>query len=129
MNWKHVPTEGTAGGILVGFKNKSIEVLSWQICKYCVSAIVRSIDNKFTWRLVVVYGLAYDDHKVDFLTELEMVMNTWQGPTLVGGDFNLVRTQNEKSNKIVIFSHTMAFNEWIHRWGLIEYKDPIRIFT
>jgi hypothetical protein len=23
----------------------------------------------------------------------------------------------------------MAFNEWIHRWGLIEYKDPIRIFT
>jgi hypothetical protein len=29
MNWNHVPAEGTAGGILVGFQNKYIEILSW----------------------------------------------------------------------------------------------------
>jgi hypothetical protein len=23
----------------------------------------------------------------------------------------------------------MAFNEWIHRWGLIGYKDPKRTYT
>jgi hypothetical protein len=48
MNWNHVPAEGTAGGILVGFQNKSIEILSWQNFKFCVSTIVRNIEDKFT---------------------------------------------------------------------------------
>jgi hypothetical protein len=70
------PAEGTVGGILVGFKVKSIDVLSWQKFKFCSSAIVRNVGDKFTWRLVVVYGSVYDVYKLDFLTELEMVMNT-----------------------------------------------------
>jgi hypothetical protein len=88
-----------------------------------------NIEDTFTWRLVVVYGSSYEEHKLEFLTELELVMNTWQGPTLLGGDFNLVRNQKEKSNKIVNFTQTMVFNEWIHRWGLIEYKDPNKTYT
>jgi hypothetical protein len=47
----------------------------------------------------------------------------------LGGDFNLVRNQKEKNNKIVNFTQTMTFNEWIHRWGLIEYKDPNKTYT
>jgi hypothetical protein len=78
---------------------------------------------------VVVYGSSYEEHKLKFLTELELVMDTWQGPTLLGGDFNLVRNQKEKNNKIVNFTQTMTFNEWIHRWGLIEYKDPNKTYT
>jgi hypothetical protein len=38
-----------------------------------------------------VYGPSYEEQKHDFLDELESVMNLWQGPTLIGGDFNLVR--------------------------------------
>jgi hypothetical protein len=42
----------------------------------------------------VVYGSSYEEVKLDFLEELHLIMTNWQGPTLVGGDFNLV--QNRK---------------------------------
>jgi hypothetical protein len=31
------------------------------------------------------------------LKNLDVIMGNWQGPTLVGGDFILVRNQKEKS--------------------------------
>jgi exonuclease III len=130
MDWNIAPAEGSAGGILVGFKNSSIEVQRWQNFKFCVSAIVKNSGDNFTWRLIVVYGSPYEEHKNEFMFELDMVMGTWQGPTLLGGgDFNLVRNQREKSNNIVNYAHTMAFNDLINRWGLIDYKDPNRTFT
>ena len=46
----------------------------------------------------MVYGPAYEDRKVDFLDELEHIMASWQGPLLIGGDFNLVRFISDKSN-------------------------------
>jgi hypothetical protein len=30
MDWKYTPAKGTAGGMLVGFRNLPIEVISWQ---------------------------------------------------------------------------------------------------
>jgi hypothetical protein len=56
----------------------------------------------------------YDETKIDFVNELHMVMGLWQGPTLVGGDFNFVRSQKEKNNGIINFMHTNAFNDWIN---------------
>jgi exonuclease III len=54
--------------------------------------------NNFTWKLIVVYGPAYENRKLDFLDELEHLMTSWQGPLLIGGDFNLVRFTSDKSN-------------------------------
>jgi hypothetical protein len=42
---------------------------------------------------VTVYGYPYEESKLGFLNELDGVLANWHGPTLVGGDFNLVRTQ------------------------------------
>jgi hypothetical protein len=77
----------------------------------------------------VVYGSPYEELKVSFLDEMEMVMTRWQGPTLIGGDLNLVRNQGEKNNAVVNFNLVSIFNEWINRWGLIEIKDPVRSFS
>jgi hypothetical protein len=77
----------------------------------------------------VVYGSPYEELKVSFLDEMEMVMTRWQGPTLIGGDLNLVRNQGEKNNGVVNFNLVSIFNEWINRWGLIEIKDSVRSFS
>lgn len=49
------------------------------------------------WRLVSVYGSAYDQFKMDFINELHNLLTGWAGPTLVGGDFNLIREASDKS--------------------------------
>lgn len=39
-------------------------------------------------------------NKQPFLDGLDLVMGSWEGPTITGGDFNLVRFVNDKSNGI-----------------------------
>jgi hypothetical protein len=78
---------------------------------------------------LVVYGSPYEESEIDFVNELHRVMALWQGPTLVGGDFSMVRSYKEKSNGAINFAHANLFNNWINCWGLIEIKDPCKSFT
>ena len=39
---------------------------------------------------ISVYGSAYEEGKADFIQELSSLLENWDGPALVGGDFNLV---------------------------------------
>jgi hypothetical protein len=86
-----MPAVRTSGGILVGLENSVVDLVSWQYLKYCEVAIVENQADQFIWRLVVVYGSPYEETKLEFIKDLQEVMGTCQGPTLVGGDFNLVR--------------------------------------
>jgi hypothetical protein len=43
--------------------------------KYLVSVLLTCKKTGFTWKLIVVYGPAYEEQKQDFLDELESVMN------------------------------------------------------
>jgi hypothetical protein len=42
MTSKILPAKGSAGGILVGFKSPTFEVLSWQCFDYCVIVVVKN---------------------------------------------------------------------------------------
>ncbi|KAG2607555.1 hypothetical protein PVAP13_4NG257233 [Panicum virgatum] len=62
-------------------------------------------------------------------SNLEAVMSEWEGPTLIGGNFNLIRNSAEKNNGNINYHWADSFNEWIEHWGLIEIKNPNRAFT
>jgi hypothetical protein len=85
MCWKCLSANGSAGGILVGFKSHGFEVVAWQVFEYCTVAIVKNQGDKFTWRLIVVYESPYEETKMDFVGELHRVMGLWQGPIVIGG--------------------------------------------
>jgi hypothetical protein len=129
MSWKYVPAKGTAGGILMGLKSVCFPLISWQEFQYAGVALIKNSSDGFIWRLVVVYGSPYEETKVEFIDELHLIMGLWGGPTLLGGDFNLVRSQKEKSNGSINFNLVELFNNWIDRWGLIDLKDPSRLYT
>jgi hypothetical protein len=50
-------------------------IVSWQNFKFCATTVVRNLNDKFTWRLIVVYGSPDEEHKLYFLVELDLVMN------------------------------------------------------
>jgi hypothetical protein len=62
-----------------------MEVVSWQMFKFCAVLTIKNTRGGFSWRLVVVYGPAYDEFKLDFIFELHSVMGNWPGPNLIGG--------------------------------------------
>jgi hypothetical protein len=80
-----LPAVGTAGGILVGVKEDSFEVISWEIFKYCVLVIIKDRKIQKIWRFISIYGSSYEEHKLEFINELHNVMACWDGPTLIGG--------------------------------------------
>jgi hypothetical protein len=48
---------------------------------------------------------------------------------MIGGDFNLVRSQSDKSNGNVDFRWVDRFNAWVDLWSLIEIGLTGRTFT
>jgi hypothetical protein len=43
-------------------------------------------------RFTTVYGSPYEEGKDDFISELHELCLNWDGPAMIGGDFNLVRS-------------------------------------
>jgi len=99
------------------------------VLKFSVSVMLTNKSNGFVWKLVVVYGPAYDDFRQEFLDELETVMGSWNDPTMVGGDFNLVRFASDKSNGVYNHRWVDGFNNWISKWALIELNPSNKRFT
>ncbi|CAD6240521.1 unnamed protein product [Miscanthus lutarioriparius] len=112
---------GSAGGILMGADTDLFNMAIGEMLNYSVSVIMTCKKTRFSWKLIVVYGPAYDEQRQTFLDELDLVMNSWQGPILIGGDFNLVRFLSDKNNGIINHRWADSFNEWKD-----SFKDMVK---
>jgi hypothetical protein len=75
--WHVVPANGIAGGILVGIRESTFSMMSCQDFKFGTTIMVRDNVDDFVWRMMVIYGPAYDDKKMEFLEELHLIMGGW----------------------------------------------------
>jgi hypothetical protein len=110
-NWNWLPAKGTAGGILVGISSDMFEVCRWVIHTFSVSVLIKNKVDGVVWRFISVYGSAYDEHKLEFINELHNVCASWNGHTLVGGYFNLIRESKEKNNGNINQHWAYLFND------------------
>jgi exonuclease III len=94
--WYHLPSKGSAGGILMGVDQDVIEVISWSHLDFSVSCFMKLKSNGQTFRVITVYGSPYDEGKEAFISERHTLFVDSVIPTLIGGDFNLVRNDREK---------------------------------
>jgi hypothetical protein len=129
FSWCHLQAKGTAGGILVGANSDMFNMQVSDILHFSVSVILTDKKTNFSWKLVVIYGPAYEEFKQAFLDELHEIAGSWTGPVLFGGDFNLVRFIDDKSNRIINHRWADSFNEWIESNALIEINPTNKKFT
>jgi hypothetical protein len=64
------PPRGRSGGILVGIRAKTMEILASSDGEFHIKLHICNKADNFTWSLVVVYGAAQDEFKANFLREL-----------------------------------------------------------
>jgi hypothetical protein len=69
-----------------------------------------------------VYGLAQDDFKTAFLSELVHTCQQNPLPTLIGGDFNIMRNNKEKNNDRYSDRWSFLFNAVIDSFDLWEIE-------
>jgi hypothetical protein len=115
--------------MLVGINNQTIKVKNVMTGDRCVRFHVANKSDNFEWALVAVYGAAQDAQKADFLAELVRFCEDDSIPILVGGDFNIIRRQNEKNNDNFNGRWPLMFNAIIESLLLKEIALSGRQFT
>jgi hypothetical protein len=105
------------------------EVVRCDTFEYTVSTLLKVKKNDVIWRFISIYGSAYEEYKLDFINELHNVLASWNGPTLVGGDFNLIRESCEKNTGNINQRWADLFNDWVNKFALIDIKNSSRKFT
>ena len=105
------------------------EIISWDILKFSISCKVKIVGKDIEFRVVTVYGSSYEEHKEEFISELHSLFVENAAPTLVGGDFNLVRFSRDKSNGNINRKWSDKFNAWVEIWSLLKIKLSSRKYT
>ena len=84
FDWHVLPPRGRSGGILLGVRCETLEVLNVVRGDFAVKFRVRSKLDGFQWSLVAVYGAAQPELKPDFLADLVRICGDETLPILVG---------------------------------------------
>nr|XP_020149437.1 uncharacterized protein LOC109734646 [Aegilops tauschii subsp. strangulata] len=121
--WHWLPSSGNAGhsgGILLGVKDATFEVGSMDRGQFFVSMELYERALNFKWEVIIVCGPADDSRSTSFLEELNRKVSAASLPVVVGGDFNLLRFAEDKSNDHVNYACMQMFNDCIADLGLHE---------
>jgi exonuclease III len=120
FSWHWIPARGHSGRILVGVRTTNLEVESWENGDYFVGATIRHRKTNIRYDMLTVYGPADHNWSLDFLEELDNRCRDRLLPILIGGDFNLIRGADDKSNGVVDQKLVDAFNNFIEKLSLRE---------
>src|SRR3989337_356352 len=129
FDWHSLPPRGRSGGILLGVRCETLEVINVVRGDFAVKFRVRSKVDGFRWSLVAVYGAAQPELKAEFLADLVWICGDETLPILVGGDFNIIRRRDEKNNDNFDGRLAMMFNMIIESLNLREIELTGRKFT
>jgi hypothetical protein len=127
--WFCLPPHGRSGGILVGINSDTLQVRHVETGDYCVKMKMSSKHDGFEWVFIPVYGAAQDNHKHEFLVELVRMCESESLPLLLGGDFNILRSREEKNNNNFNPRWPFVFNAIIESLDLREIVLSGRQFT
>ena len=56
LDWRALDAEGAAGGILICWDKRSLDILDWEEGHFTLSCRFRNVDNGVVWVFTGVYG-------------------------------------------------------------------------
>ena len=113
FNWQFLPASGHSGGILIGSNKDIFDFVAFDHGIFWASVVLSHKAQNTLCEFIVVYGPA--DHSLSplFLNELSLKIDACNLPMVIGGDFNLLRCPNDKSNDNFSWPLANAFNDFI----------------
>lgn len=123
--WNWIPAQGRSGGM---GKDDILEIEGWNKGSYYIEVSIQDRINNFRWRLAV-YGPANHKWSADFIQELAECCQSSRLPIALHGDFNLIRSMEDKSNNQGDLRLIKLFNEFIKDQQLREIMRSGPRFT
>ena len=120
FDWKWSASVGRVGGILGGFSLSRFKILDTVASRFYVKTILMDLKLQMKWALVIIYGVAQECDKEEFLADLGLVCGDQTMPLLIGGDFNIIRFASEKNKAWRPSRWSDTFNSIINTYELRE---------
>ena len=118
LNWSALNAEGSAGGILLLWDKRRINLEDSLVGTFSVSCLFRMVDDGFQWVFSGVYGPIEKRRRESFWEELGSIRGLWENPWCVGGDFNEILSPNERSRGGRISNSMRRFADVLNDLGL-----------
>ena len=78
--WRSVEAEGTAGGILVFWNIRKLDLVESEIGHFSVTCKFKNVEDGFLWVFTGVYGPVKRSKRELFWEELGALKGFWEGP-------------------------------------------------
>ena len=120
LEWGSVDSRGTAGGIVVFWDNRALELIDLEKGVFSISCHFKNCEDGFIWIFTGVYGPTMRRDRECFWDELGAIKGLWNGPWCVARDFNAILSPDECSRGGSLNSDMKRFSEVIED---LELKD------
>jgi hypothetical protein len=94
-----------------------------------INCLIHHKTKNVTFSFVNIYGAAQAENTSRFLNEFSSVCSNCKGPTIFCGDFNIIRTNEEKNKPGILSRWSALFNSIIEMHGLIDLDLSDRLYT
>ena len=129
LDWKALDACGSAGGILICWDKRVLDLLEWEEGQFSLSCRFRIVDNGVIWVFTGVYDPFTRVERECLWEEVGVIRGIWEGPWCLGGDFNITLSQSERSRQGRITSAMRRFEEVVNELGLVDLQLQGGAFT
>ena len=116
-SYKYIPAVGSRGGIVTAWSQSYWSCSDFTLKNHSLTTLLVSTLFDHSLTVTNVYGPSDHRHSSDFLRELHDLSSNINGPWVIIGDFNLIRSGDEKNNVNVNIPLMNTFNDTINPWG------------
>ncbi|RVW42681.1 LINE-1 reverse transcriptase-like [Vitis vinifera] len=98
LDWGALDAYGPAGGLLICWDKRILEVLEMGVGNFSISCRLRNVEE-LVWIFTSVYGPFSREDRDCMWEELGAIRGIWDDPWCLGGDFNVILSQRERSSQ------------------------------
>ncbi|CAN6162275.1 unnamed protein product [Urochloa humidicola] len=124
-----ISAAGSRGGILTAWHDSSFTLESFITRRHTLTTVLSSTTSDHLLTVTNVYTPSDHRDSAEFLDGLRELKPHVQGPWLLAGDFNLIRSAADKSGAAPDARLCAAFNAAIDDLGVIELPLLDKLFT
>ena len=129
LGWKAPDAFGSVGGLLIFWDKRSQEMLEWEEGQFSISCKFKNVENWVVWVFTGVYGPFTKEERECLWEETGAIRGIWEEPWCLGGDFNIILSQNERSRQGRITSAMRRFAQVVDELGLVDLQMQGGSFT
>ncbi|RVX23130.1 Transposon TX1 uncharacterized 149 kDa protein [Vitis vinifera] len=120
LDWKLLNAKGTAGGVIICWDKRSLEILGVEEGQFSISCRFRNEGDGAIWVFTGVYGPFSREDREGLWEELGAIRGLWEEPWCLGGDFNITLYIDDRNRTGRITSAMRRFAQIIDELGLVD---------